>query len=68
MKNIASERIRLGMSQSELAGKLGVNRVTVARWEIGAAKPEINSVVTLANIFNCSTDYILGLSEERNLR
>lgn len=65
MRNIASERVRIGLSQSELAERLGVTRVTVARWESGISTPGSSMIVALADIFKCSTDYIYGRSDER---
>ena len=32
-------RVAAGATQQEVAGKLGVHRVTVARWEYGARRP-----------------------------
>jgi len=34
-KEVRRLRVRLRLKQSELAGKMGVSRVTIARWETG---------------------------------
>ena len=62
--NIASERIRLGLKQSELGERLGVSTNSVCQWELGAIIKSTN-LIHLAKIFGCSTDYLLGLSNER---
>lgn len=64
MNKLKSERANAGMSQEELAGKLGVARQTLARWEQGEDIPS-QKVVIMASLFHCSADYLLGLSENR---
>lgn len=66
MRNIASERVRLGLTQEGLADQLGVARQTVLRWENGKTTPPTSAVYMMANIFGCSTDYLIGLTDERN--
>lgn len=65
MRTIASERMRLGMSQTELADHLRVTRVTVSRWERGKNNPSAQMIASLSDLFGCSSDYLLGLSQER---
>ncbi|MDI9469049.1 MAG: helix-turn-helix transcriptional regulator [Bacillota bacterium] len=62
---IGSERTRLRMTQGALAESLGVNRDNVTRWENGRVKPSIEIVAAMALIFDCSTDYLLGLTDDR---
>lgn len=68
MSNIASERVRLGLTQQDLADFLGVKRETIGRWENGSIVPKTENVKKMANYFKCSADYILELSEERSPR
>ena len=49
-----------GWSQQVLADKLDVNKVTVSQYERGIRKPDINVVTALCDIFNVSSDYLLG--------
>lgn len=62
---IASERTRLGLSQTDLGKKVGKDRKTIARWEADPTSMPITCLVQLAKLFNCSTDYLLGLTDER---
>lgn len=48
------------LSQLDLAEKLGVNKVTVSQYERGVRRPNIDVVAALCDIFNVSTDYLLG--------
>lgn len=48
-----------GMSQEELAEKMGVSRQTVSKWELDAAYPEMGKVVELCELFSCSMDELV---------
>ena len=52
-----------GWSQVELAKRLGVAKQTVSNWENENIQPSIEMLVRLSNIFNVSTDYLLGLDK-----
>lgn len=52
-------RERDGMSQAELAERLGINKKTLLRYERGEAMPDIQKIVLLAEIFSVSTDSLL---------
>lgn len=51
------------MSQTELAKSAGVSQTTVTAWETGKAEPSSSAVSKLADIFNVTTDYLLGKPE-----
>ena len=44
------------MTQETLAEKLNVSRQTISKWEIDAAKPEMDKTLEICKIFNCSLD------------
>lgn len=52
-----------GYSQDELASKVGVTQQTLSRYEKGQRQATIEFVVKAARIFNVSTDYLLGFSD-----
>ena len=49
-------QLSAGMTQEALAEKLNVSRQTISKWEIDAARPEIEKAIELCRIFNCSLD------------
>ena len=53
-------RKRQGLSQQDLADQLGVSRQAISRWETGAVQPLADSVKSLAQVFQVSTDYLLS--------
>lgn len=59
-------REQAGYSQSVLARKLGVRQSTVGMWESGKNMPQNAKLEMMASIFNVSTDYLLGRSDEPN--
>lgn len=63
--NIASERKRIGYRQSDLAVELNVSTSTVARWEQGKLSPAGSNLAQMKKLFGCTTDYLLGLTDER---
>lgn len=54
-------REQLGLTQSDLAKKLGITRSSVNAWEMGISVPSTQYVVELAGIFKVSTDDLLGV-------
>lgn len=64
---IKKQRIRLGLSQDELAKKINVGgKSTVSNYENGVSKPDYDILITLSKLFNCTTDYLLGLTAYPN--
>lgn len=66
-KKINETRIALGWSQVILAQKLNVTKQTVSNWENDNIQPSIEMLVRLANLFGVTTDYLLGLDDNRYL-
>jgi transcriptional regulator with XRE-family HTH domain len=67
------ERIHLlreqsGMTQQDLATRLGVTRSSVNSWEMGISIPTTDKIADMAQLFKTSTDYILGLDSEKVLQ
>ena len=57
-------RKKSGMSQEELAEKLGVSRQSISKWEGAQSTPDLNRILQLSEIFGVSTDTLLKDSEE----
>lgn len=56
---IATMRKEQGMTQLELAEKMGVTDKAVSKWERDLSFPDVNSIPRLAEIFNVSVDEIM---------
>lgn len=59
-ENIRNLRKEKEMSQEELAERLSVTRQSVSLWETGKAQPSLALLTMLANLFEISTDALLG--------
>lgn len=60
-------REKRGITQTELAKRLGITRSGVNAWEMGISTPSTQYVILLAKFFNVSTDYLLGLSDSATI-
>lgn len=54
-------RLEKGLSQTKLAKTFGVDFRTISNWENGVRKPDIDMLVVIADYFEVSSDYLLGL-------
>ena len=48
-----------GYSQEELAGKLGVSRQAVSKWERAESSPDTDNLIALARLYSISLDGLL---------
>lgn len=65
MLRIKAERVVIGMTQTDLAKKMNVQMQTVQRWENGKIDMPVSRLSELADLFGCTTDWLLGRSESR---
>lgn len=60
--NIAAARKNSGMTQNQLAQKLGVSAQAVSKWERGISCPDITIIDEIANALDLSLQELLGIS------
>lgn len=53
-----------GLTQVEMAEKLGISRSTIGMYETGAREPDFETLEKIADFFNVDTDYLLGRTEQ----
>ena len=63
LKNL---RKKVGLTQVDVAGKLGISQQAYASWERGVKKPTQENLVKIAQILNVSVDYLVGNTEEKS--
>lgn len=56
-------REHYGITQTQLAERLGVTKSAVNAWETGTNSPSLTYIIKLAQIYGVSTDYLLGVNE-----
>ena len=61
-ENIREHRKSLGLTQEQLAERLGVTLGTVSKWERGSSEPDLGYIMDLAELFHVSVDALIGFS------
>ena len=51
------------LTQQSLAEKLGVHQTAVSQWELEDTMPRHSAIVGLCTLFNVTSDYLLGISD-----
>ena len=58
-------RLREGMTQAQLAQKLGLTKSVISAYETGLRLPSYDILIHIAKIYSVSTDYLFGLSDDK---
>ncbi len=58
--NLFNARKRSGLSQEDVAEKLGVNRQTISKWETDETLPNIQQAKRMALLYNLSLDELIS--------
>ena len=61
--NLRKLRESKNLTQLQLSIKLEVSQELISRYELGTSFPQPQMLIKLANFFNCSVDYLLGLTD-----
>ena len=56
-------RLSHNLTAEQLGIKFDVRKQTVSRWELGDRLPPLDVATALAEYFNVSLDYLVGLSD-----
>ena len=54
------------MKQIELAEQLNLKASAISKYEKGLTQPSIQTLIKMGEIFECSVDYLLGISSAKN--
>lgn len=65
LKLLRNERV---LPTTQLAAHLDKSESAIRMWETGKSKPDADTLIKLAEYFDCATDYLLGLSDFRHLK
>ena len=71
MNNIFSQRLselrhKNGWSQKETAARLGISQALLSHYEKGIRECGLDFLIKASQIFNCSSDYLLGITSNAN--
>ena len=65
MNNLLKLRTEKGLSQVNIATKIGVAQETVSGYEIGRAYPTVENLIKLCDLFQVSADFLLDRTSIR---
>ena len=60
-------RKKNGLSQEELADKLGISRQAVSKWERAEASPDTDNLILLAKLYGITLDELLNAEDAKDL-
>ena len=63
-KKLRKVRIHSGMTQQDLADRLGVSKAVVSSYEQDVSTPSFVKLIDIARLFDVSTDYLLSVGDE----
>ena len=66
-EKLKSLRIEKNLTQKQVADRIGLAISAVSSYESGTRYPSYYALVKLARIFHVSTDYLLGITNTRNI-
>ena len=66
-EKLKSLRIEKKFTQKQIADRIGLAISAVSSYESGTRYPSYDVLVKLARIFHVSTDYLLGITDKRNI-
>lgn len=58
-ENLKRERIAAGLSQKELAAKIGTTQQLLSRWECGKVEPTLSSIIGIMKALNIKFDELV---------
>lgn len=63
-KSLYHARKKSGLSQEEVAGKLGVSRQTISKWELDETLPDIRQSKKLSRLYHLTLDELINFDIE----
>lgn len=62
-QRLQEQRILRNYSQKQVAASLGVSASVISNYESGERTPSIEILISLAHLYRCSADYLLGIDK-----
>lgn len=66
--NMRAERARVGMTQKQVADAIGVHINSIVKWELGETEPTASKLIGLCQLYECTPEYLLDMTDERTGR
>lgn len=66
-KKLKELRLQAGLTQKQLADRIGVTKSVVSYYELQERQPSPDMLVKLAGVFRVTTDFLLGIDNQKML-
>ncbi len=67
-ERLQKQRTTMKLSQKEVAIAVGISPSVMSNYENGERVPSLENLMSLAGLYRCSTDYLLGLEKKEDIR
>lgn len=64
-ERIKKARIDAGYTQPQVAEELSISRSNISKYETGKLEPDLEKLAALAEFYNVTTDWLLGIGQKR---
>lgn len=65
---LKAARVNAGLTQSQVAKKLAVDRATLMRWESGKSSPKLTDVQRMCRLYGISTADLAEPTERKEMQ
>ena len=62
-ERLTEQRLLRKLSQKDVAASVGVSVSVISNYERGERTPSVETLMSLAGLYRCSVDYLLGLEK-----
>lgn len=63
-ENLKNARLKKGLSQKDVAEKIGVAKSTYSLYESGSREPNVQTIKKISDVLGVSADDLLGINNE----
>ena len=66
LTNLKKLREKKKLSQIKLSTEIELSQEIISQYELGTTLPTVTNLIKLADYFNCSLEYLLGMTNNPN--
>ena len=66
-ERLTEQRLLRKLSQKDVAAAVGVSVSVISNYEHGERTPSVETLMSLAGLYRCSVDYLLGIEKSRGV-
>ena len=67
-QRLQEQRILRNLSKKQVASSIGVSASVISNYESGERTPSVEILISLAHLYHCSADYLLGIYKSNTVK